>query len=449
MRRFAGPTLRTGIGADDDIDRSRSPQQPVNVRQFGGDVDLLRAGRQAIAAADAGRAVARQGGVLLPRPVEIEVIPRVPLVPEDVRDRNVLGAGGDALGAQEAGQAPVVAGQETEGRPVLRDHGHGDGRPRILAELVEVPGRDHRRREILIRPQPLNHRRAGCATRVLRVRQELSELLIVGRPPHAAHRLHGDGRDVFPLRHFDPFLDLLAIAVRVEELGRIEGLMLRQVVQDLPGHVAADAVVVVLRDGQVLDQPLLLEALECPHHARVLLRLGHRVVAEVELEDVVVTGARLLQPVLDELVVPLLVDLAALMVAVHAVDDAFEVIRLPGHPLEGGRKRVGGPPLGLVPVIDPGGHGHGNELLRPVGGAHEPADLEAGAAVPPLRQLLPGGLLVRPCRQSGEAGRGHSRRPKPHHVPAREVVRTLRHGRAPFSKGSDSGCDVVPSTASV
>jgi hypothetical protein len=64
----------------------------------------------------------------------------------------------------------------------------------------------------------------------------------------------------------------------------------------------------MLRDGQVLDQPLLLEPLERPDHARVLLGFLHGVVAEVELEDVVVPDARLLQAVLDELVVLLLVD---------------------------------------------------------------------------------------------------------------------------------------------
>src|SRR5687767_6462482 len=71
-----------------------SSQQTAYILQFGGDVDLLRAGRQAVAAADAGRAVFRQGGVFPLRAVEVVIIPGVPLVPEDVRDRDVLGASG-------------------------------------------------------------------------------------------------------------------------------------------------------------------------------------------------------------------------------------------------------------------------------------------------------------------------------------------------------------------
>src|SRR6202042_2017064 len=108
---------------------------------FGGDVDLLRAGRQAVAAADAGRAVPRQGGVFSPRPVEVVIIPGIPLVPEDVRNRDVFRATGDALGAQQAGQTLVVAGQQAERRVVLRAHGQAHGRAHILPELIEIPGR--------------------------------------------------------------------------------------------------------------------------------------------------------------------------------------------------------------------------------------------------------------------------------------------------------------------
>src|SRR4051794_37088532 len=64
-------------------------QQSMHIPQFGGDVDLLDAGRQAVATADAGRTVPRQGSVFAPRPVEIEIIPAIPLVPEDVSDRDV------------------------------------------------------------------------------------------------------------------------------------------------------------------------------------------------------------------------------------------------------------------------------------------------------------------------------------------------------------------------
>ncbi len=134
--------------------------------------------------------------------------------------------------------------------------------------------------------------------------------------------------------------DLLAVAVGVEELGRLVGPIVRQVGQDLPGHVPTDRVVVVLGNGQVFDQPLLLEPLERPDHARVLLRLFHGVIAEMEFEDVVVSDARLLQASLDELVVLLLIDAAARMVPVHAVHDALEIIRLPRQTLEGRRKRT-------------------------------------------------------------------------------------------------------------
>src|ERR1035438_1954737 len=88
-------------------DLSLSSQEPVHILQFGGDVDLLHAGRQAVAAADAGRAVLRQGGVFLPRPVELVIIPGIPLVPEDVRNPDMFGATGDALGTQQAGQSLV------------------------------------------------------------------------------------------------------------------------------------------------------------------------------------------------------------------------------------------------------------------------------------------------------------------------------------------------------
>ena len=68
-----------------------SSQQPMHILQFGGDVDLLHADGQAVAASDAGRSVPRQGGVFLLRPVEVEIIPGVPLVPENVRDGDVFG----------------------------------------------------------------------------------------------------------------------------------------------------------------------------------------------------------------------------------------------------------------------------------------------------------------------------------------------------------------------
>ena len=185
--------------------------------------------------------------------------------------------------------------------------------------------------------------------------------------------------------------------------------------------------------ARCFDQPLLLEPFEGSDHARVLLRLIHGVIAEMEFEDVVVTDARLLQAGLDELVVLLLVDAAARVVPVHAVHDALEVIRLPRLALEGGRERVGVPPLGLVPVVDPGVHRPGDDLLRPVGRADQPADLEAGAAVSPLGHLVGGGFLIRRRqRQFGDAGRDHARRPEPHHVPARKVLRAIRHGRPPF-----------------
>ena len=120
------------------------------------------------------------------------------------------------------------------------------------------------------------------------------------------------------------------------------------------------------------------------------------------------------------------------MVPVHAVHDTLEIIRLPRQTLEGRRKRIGAPPLGLVPVIDSGVHRPGNKLLRPVGRAHEPADLKTGAAVSPLRQFVGGGLLIRHHRQVGDACRGHTRRPEPHHVPARKVLRAIRHSRTPL-----------------
>ena len=120
------------------------------------------------------------------------------------------------------------------------------------------------------------------------------------------------------------------------------------------------------------------------------------------------------------------------MVPVHAVHDALEIIRLPRQTLEGRRKRIGAPRLGLVPVIDSGVHRPGNKLLRPVGRAHEPADLKPGAAVSPLGQFVGGGLLIRHHRQVGDACRGHTRRPEPHHVPARKVLRVISHGRDPL-----------------
>src|SRR3954467_8739963 len=107
-------------------------------------------------------------------------------------------------------------------------------------------------------------------------------------------------------------------------------------------------------------------------------------IAEMEFEDVVVSDARFLHASFDELVVLLFIDAAAHMVPVHAVHDALEIIRLPRQALEGRRECLGAPPLGLVPVIAPGAPPPGDKLLRPVGRAHEPADLEARAAVAPL-----------------------------------------------------------------
>ncbi len=76
------PKISQGIWAGHDV--ARSSQQAVHILQFGGDVDLLHASRQAVAAADAGRAVPRQGGVFLPRTVKVVIIPGIPLVAEDV-----------------------------------------------------------------------------------------------------------------------------------------------------------------------------------------------------------------------------------------------------------------------------------------------------------------------------------------------------------------------------
>src|ERR1700674_4818014 len=106
----------------------------------------------------------------------------------------------------------------------------------------------------------------------------------------------------------------------------------------------------------MFDQPLLLEPLERPDHARVLLNFCHGMIAEMEFEDVVISDARFLHASLDELVVLLFINLAAVMVTVHAVDDTLEIIRLPRQTLEDRWKRIGAPLLGLVPVIDAGAH---------------------------------------------------------------------------------------------
>ena len=182
----------------------------------------------------------------------------------------------------------------------------------------------------------------------------------------------------------------------------------------------------------MLDQSLLLEPLERPDHPRVLLRLFDGVIAEVELEDVVVADTRVLQAPLDELVVLFLVDPAAHVVPAHAVHDALEIIRLPRQALDGRRHRVGGPRVCLVPVVDPGLHRPGDQLLRPVGRTHEPADLKAGAAVSPHRHFVGGGRVIRQHGQSGDARRGHAGRPEPHHPPARKVLRVVTHGRIPL-----------------
>src|SRR5262249_28900457 len=81
---------------------------------------------------------------------------------------------------------------------------------------------------------------------------------------------------------------------------------------------------------------------------------------------------------------------------------------------------------------DSGVHRPGNELLRPVGRAHEPADLKTRAAVSPLGQLVGSGLVIRHHGQDGEAGRRHTRRPEPHHVPARKVLCAIRHRSPPL-----------------
>ena len=152
----------------------------------------------------------------------------------------------------------------------------------------------------------------------------------------------------------------------------------------------------------------------------------------MEFEDVVVSYARFLHSALDELVVLLVIDAAVRMVPAHAVHDALEIVRLPRQTFESRRKRLGAPRLGLVPVIDSGVHCPGNQLLRPGRRAHEAADLKPGAAVSPLGQFVGGGLLIRHHRQVGDACRGHTRRPEPHHVPARKVLRVIRHSHNPL-----------------
>jgi hypothetical protein len=56
-RDYRPRNQRKGIWAGHDV--SLSSQQTVHFLQFGGDVDLLRAGHQAVATADARRAVPR------------------------------------------------------------------------------------------------------------------------------------------------------------------------------------------------------------------------------------------------------------------------------------------------------------------------------------------------------------------------------------------------------
>src|SRR5262249_5203621 len=150
-----------------------SSEQAMHVFQLGGDVDFLYAGRQAIAAGDAGGAVPGQGRVFAPRSTQIMIITGVTLVAEDVGDRDVLGTVGNALRTEQTGQAPVVAREQAERGAILWAHGHPAGGADVLFKLLKTMCCDHGCRQVRIRAQPLDHGCGGSASLVLRLGEKL------------------------------------------------------------------------------------------------------------------------------------------------------------------------------------------------------------------------------------------------------------------------------------
>src|SRR5208282_4845202 len=101
---------------------------------------------------NAGGPVFRQSRVLASCPVKVLVVPRVSLIPEDIRDADVLRALGYALGTEQTGLPLVVSGEQTKRRVVARTHRHLGGGADVFLQLLKVFCRDDRRGQVRIGP---------------------------------------------------------------------------------------------------------------------------------------------------------------------------------------------------------------------------------------------------------------------------------------------------------
>ena len=163
--------------------------------------------------------------------------------------------------------------------------------------------------------------------------------------------------------------------------------MLDEIGDDVICHVAADVVVMVLGNREVLDEALLFQPVKGVDDAEIILRLVNGMVAEMKFEHVVIPHARARDSVLDELVMLLLVNVPLHVVAADAVHHDFEMIRFARLALDRVGHGVGGPAMRLVPVVHAGLDGERDDIGAPVGRAHERADFQAGPAVAAARQL--------------------------------------------------------------
>src|ERR1039457_4813995 len=93
----------------------------------------------------------------------------------------------------------------------------------------------------------------------------------------------GNGAKIFLLGQRQHIFQFFLVAVSVEKLRRLERRMVNQIGDDVVSHVAADVVVMMLGNGEVLDQTFLFQSVEGADDSQVRLGLVHRMVAERKL----------------------------------------------------------------------------------------------------------------------------------------------------------------------
>ncbi len=356
-----------------------------------GDSQSLRAMGDTARAPLAGVRPPVEPGVEPPRFGPVAVVHRVALEAQDLGDRHMLRAVGLALRAQPAGRPVGPGGHPGDGLGVCG--AQAPAGPRIsFGELVEVADPDDGGGEVRPRRQPAGQRVVGRDA----FGESGHEGPVLPHPPDAPGGLHGDRAEALALGESEELVRGRVGPVGVDDLGVLVEPVLDDRGQDLGRALAARHAgvsgVAVLRQAEVLDEPLFFEPLEGPDKALVVLDLGRVVVAVVELHVVEIAESRPLQDVLDEGDVGFLVDAPDLVVALDAVDGHLADVGL-AVPEDRLGRPVPRPLLGLVPVVHPA---QDARLARGFGQVARPDDdRDLASAVPEL-----------PAGQSAHLGRG-------------------------------------------